>query len=805
MFAVRVNLRIKFIAGLVLFALALGICISIIMYFHFNSIMKSEISQRSRMLLAQSNAVQDYVKTQLRPEMFDTLPKGRFVLKAMSSSYISREVMSRLGLEDDLTYHYRRVSKNPRNPESAADTMEAGLITFFNENKGVTIWENDAMVKGAEYHIVARPVVFKESCMNCHGDPEDAPVELVKIYGSSNGFYHSVGEVGGVVVAGFPVDFIKKPVRKVTFEYLTYYLLGIVLFAVLISLFFDRLVMKNLHNLGTIFKTRFSGEREQTIIERLGEKDEIEGLIEGVDELAVCLADARNDLEDYAENLERKVEERTIEINEKAVKYRSDVRLFVEILSRSGEAGDTRQVIGAALESIGLRFDAAQVVYHCTVASEKNYAWHEEENTAVLEPNIREILWKDDILTRGSQTFIPVKSKESHWGILSLTWRKKPDRDDLNPAMLIALGQQLAILMENVQAFSDVRFQNAMLQSVFEGISDPLLLIDSDCRILMANKGSSKILHQRKKREREKELRSFLMVEHKNERQITILDVMNKKGRPITEEIETEDSRFFRVYLYPLPKRGKSGLRIVLYAREITLEKQMMSRMQQAERLGSIGQMAAGIAHEINNPLGVISCYTDLVKDAVTSLETLEDLSVIEKHTKNVQKIIRDLLKLSRQKQVVSGRCKVNKVVTDALKIFQTQAASKGIDVTTDLAEEMPAIKCDASILEQILTNMWINAFDALQETGGKVEIITRLAASSTEVILSMKDNGPGIPDHILENIFDPFFTTKEIGKGTGLGLAVIFGFVNDIGGKIEVSSDEFTRFDIYFPVERTL
>ena len=801
----RLNLRIKFIAGLVLFALALGICISIIMYFHFNSIMQSEISQRSRMLLAQSNAVQDYVKTQLRPEMFDTLPEGRFVLKAMSSSYISREVMSRLGLKDDLIYHYRRVSKKPRNPESAANKMESELIAFFAQNKEVTIWEDDAMVGGAEYHIVARPVVFNESCMNCHGDPKEAPVELLEIYGDKNGFHFSVGEVGGVVVAGFPVDFIKNPAKDVTFEYLTFYLMGILLFAVLISLFFDRLVMKNLHNLSTIFKTRFSGKREQTIIERLGEKDEIEGLIEGVDELAVCLADARNDLEDYAENLERKVAERTIELNEKAVKYRSDVRLFVEILSRSGDANDTKQVIDAALESIGLRFDAAQVIYHCTVASENSYAWHDEKNIARLEPDIKEILWKDEILTKGSQTFIPVKSKESHWGILSLTWKNEPGKEDLNSAMLVALGQQLAMIIENVQAFSDVRFQNTMLQSVFEGISDPLLLIDAECRILMANKGSNEILQKRKRVNREKELRNFLMLEDKGERQKTVLDVMKKKGRPITEEIKTEDNRFFRVYLYPLPRREQSDLRIVLYAREITLEKQMMSRMQQAERLGAIGKMAAGIAHEINNPLGVISCYTDLVKDAVESSETLQDIAVIEKHTKGVQKIIRDLLKLSRQKQVLSGKCAVNEIVSDALKIFRAQSASKDIDVKTDLAKGLPLIKCDASILEQILTNMWINAFDALQETGGKVEILTRLADKSKEVVLSIKDNGPGIPDHILENIFDPFFTTKEIGKGTGLGLAVVFGFVNDIGGKIEVTSDEFTRFDIYFPIERTV
>ena len=190
------NLRFKFITGLVVFILALGVCISLIMYFHINSIMESEISQRSRMLLAQSDAVQDYVKTELRPEMFAVLPEGRFILKAMSSSYISREVMVRLNLKDASQYHYRRVAKNARNPSSAPDPFESDLIHFFTRNPHAGVWENTTRVGGKEYRLVARPVVFKKSCMNCHGEPDDAPVELINIYGDENGFHYRVDEVG---------------------------------------------------------------------------------------------------------------------------------------------------------------------------------------------------------------------------------------------------------------------------------------------------------------------------------------------------------------------------------------------------------------------------------------------------------------------------------------------------------------------------------------------------------------------------------------------------------------------------------
>ncbi len=796
------SLRFKFITGLLLFAVALGICISIIIYFHLNHIMKSEISQRSRMLLAQSSAVQNYVRTVLRPEMFKMLPKDRFVLKAMSSSYISREVMGRLKGDDTSAFHYRRVSIKPRNPESTPNAFERSLISIFNKDKTLEIWEDNTMVGDKEYHLVARPVTFTDSCMQCHGEPKDAPKELKEIYGDKNGFNYTVGDVGGIVVAGFPLDMIQNPVKEVTLQYLSLYFLGIIFFAALISLFFDRLVMKNLHNLTLIFKTRFSGEQEQGIIDRLGQKDEIEGLIEGVDELAGCLSDARNELEDYAQNLEFKVEDRTKELKLKAKKHLGDVRLFVKLLSGFTGSIDTLHLISSVLESVGNRFDADQVIYHCTVVSENSYSWKPEKKISTLDADIKELLWKDEIMILESQLYIPIKSSESHWGILCISWSKMPLQDDLDPAILLALGQQVGILIENIKAFSNIRFQNDMLQSIIEGISDPLLLIDSDCHIIIANKGSKSILKKKKRENQQKELEKFLCLENASHEKCNILQQVIDKEEPMSKEIKTPNERYFSIDLYPLPRRDQSDLRIILYARNITMEKQMMEQMQQTERLSSIGKMAAGIAHEINNPLGVIQCYTDLVKDVVKDPAILSDIDVIVKHTRKAQAIVQALLNLSRPKQVISGICSINKVITNALEVFKTQAASKEISVTSYLKDNLPDIKCDAVILEQILTNLWLNAFDVLQESGGKITISTQLAKKD-HVLLCIEDNGPGIPDHVMSQIFDPFYTTKDVGKGTGLGLSVVYGFINELGGRIEVESDDTTIFNIFFPVDR--
>jgi two-component system, NtrC family, sensor kinase len=575
--------------------------------------------------------------------------------------------------------------------------------------------------------------------------------------------------------------------------------LGIFFFAALISLFFDRLVMKNLHTLTHIFKTRFSGKQEQGIIDRLEKKDEIEGLIEGVDELAGCLSHARKKLEDYALNLELKVEDRTRQIKTKAKKHLGDVRLFVKILSGFGGSMDTRQLIAGVLESVANRFDANQVIYHCTVVSENFYAWKPDNHIPVMGSDIKELLWKDEILIRKNQLYIPIKSSESHWGILCISWSKEVVPESLDPDILLALGQQVGILIENIQAFSNIRFQNNMLQSIFEGISDPLLLIDADCHIIIANKASNSLLKETRRLDQQAELKRFLCL-GKPPQADTILTQVIETGLPVSQEIQTPE-KHFSIDLYPLPGREASSLRIVLYARDITLEKQMMGRMHQAERLSAIGKLASGIAHEINNPLGVIQCYADLVKDAVADPATHKDVDIILKHTKSAKKVVQDLLNLSRSQRILSGSCDINGVIESELEVFKAQAGSKQIMVTTDLAKNLPQIACGTSVMEQILTNLWLNAVDALQEKGNQITLSTR--ADENSIRLSIEDNGPGIPEEIMPQIFDPFFTTKAVGKGTGLGLSIVYGFVNDLGGRIEVDNAPLTRFNIFFPVTR--
>lgn len=787
------SLRLKFIGCLVLSAFILGACLSIIMYFHFNSIMESEISHRSEMLLAQAKSVQDYVKTELRPEMFKIVDDDGFVLKAMSSSYISRKVMERLNKEGQEDIYYRRVSLNARNPLYEPTSFEKSIIEKFKKDGKLKFWEEDSEFKGVKYHLVSTPVKFTKSCMSCHGNPEDAPLELKEIYGDKAGFFHNEGDVDGVVVAGFPVRMITDPVKEVTIQYFSLYIFWLLLFSCIIGLFFDRLVMKNLKKLGMVFEVRFSGEKEKRIIRKLEKKDEIEGLIEGVDELAACLFNANKKLEEHSINLEEKVRERTKALEVTAEKHSKDLRLFSRLIARFTESIDSENIIRDALERIGTRYNAVQVVYFCTVVSENFFPWKEDDSIKRPDSKIKEILWSEKLLFVDNKIYIPVLSHESQWGILSLVFDYRPDESDFDEKVLLSLGLQLGSSLENIQAVSELKYQNDLLESVFEGISDPLVLIDIKCREIYSNRGSRLLFSDMKAFEREAFLREIL-IDSKD----SPISKLNTGIIPVVSEISTKEKRFFRVYLYPLPKRESGGdLRIVMYARDITIEKELMEGMQQAEKLSAIGRMAAGMAHEINNPLGVIKCYSDLLSDSIDDEKQLADINVILSQTGKVQKIVKNLLNLSRHKNVISGKCRINSIVVQIMDIFLPQAGSREIEMNFFPGEDIPEIKCDGSILEQIITNIILNSFDALKP-GGKIEITTK--KENEFALLEVHDNGSGINESVINNIFDPFFTTKDVGKGTGLGLSVVYGFITELGGRVEVENDEGTIFKLYFP-----
>jgi two-component system NtrC family sensor kinase len=225
-------------------------------------------------------------------------------------------------------------------------------------------------------------------------------------------------------------------------------------------------------------------------------------------------------------------------------------------------------------------------------------------------------------------------------------------------------------------------------------------------------------------------------------------------------------------------------------------------QMAQSEKLASIGRLAAGVAHEINNPLGGILTFSMLaLEDCGEDHPMKQSLEVIVKQTLRCRETVKGLLDFARQSSSTHSATEINTVVDKTLLLLENQASFQNIRTVRKFAPGLPPVLLDAGQLQQVIMNIVINAADAMEENG-VLTLETSTAANGREILVQISDTGKGIPEEILPLIFEPFFTTKKVGKGTGLGLSIVHGIVTRAGGRIEAaSSSQGTTFTLRLPV----
>lgn len=241
----------------------------------------------------------------------------------------------------------------------------------------------------------------------------------------------------------------------------------------------------------------------------------------------------------------------------------------------------------------------------------------------------------------------------------------------------------------------------------------------------------------------------------------------------------------------------------LIVARELAEQERMQLQEQlwHADRLATIGELAAGVAHELNEPLGSILGFAQLaMKHDSLPEEVREDLDKIITASLHAREVIRKLMLFARQKPLSKAKVDLNAVVEDALYFLSARYSAMNVDVERDLAEDLPEITADPVQLHQALINLIINALHAMPK-GGSLRIRTR--SLKRAVSLFVEDSGTGMNEDVAAKIFLPFYTTKEVDQGTGLGLSVVHGIVTSHGGTITVDSEEGkgTTFEIVLPV----
>lgn len=231
--------------------------------------------------------------------------------------------------------------------------------------------------------------------------------------------------------------------------------------------------------------------------------------------------------------------------------------------------------------------------------------------------------------------------------------------------------------------------------------------------------------------------------------------------------------------------------------------KEMEERMVQTEKMASLGHLTAGIAHEVNNPLGIILGYCQvMLREVEPDNRYYADLKTIEKHVLSCKVILEDLLKFSRPYRKVDMEVDTNTNIREALALIPKHFLREKVNIVLEMSNSSPKIMGDPDKLHQLFLNLTMNALDAMKE-GGKLLVTTRIFSSKSGAMVEIvfSDTGSGIREEDLGKIFDPFFTTKEVGKGTGLGLSVSYGIVKEHGGEIWAESilGKGTTFHIIF------
>jgi two-component system NtrC family sensor kinase len=229
---------------------------------------------------------------------------------------------------------------------------------------------------------------------------------------------------------------------------------------------------------------------------------------------------------------------------------------------------------------------------------------------------------------------------------------------------------------------------------------------------------------------------------------------------------------------------------LAIHERDDRLHRQTHEKLMRSDRLAMIGQLAAGVAHEINNPLGSILLFSRLtVQQLPAQGRARENLERIEKETKRCHAIVKSLLDFARERKPLVEAVDVNRLLDETLKLFEGQFLFQNIQVARDYDAKLDTIPADQSQLQQVFMNIVLNAVDAMKGKG-RLGIATKSNDAEGTVDIAISDSGPGIAPENLERVFDPFFTTKGVGHGTGLGLSVSYGIVQSHNGDIAVASE---------------
>ncbi len=372
--------------------------------------------------------------------------------------------------------------------------------------------------------------------------------------------------------------------------------------------------------------------------------------------------------------------------------------------------------------------------------------------------------------------------------------------------ILLPVAKHIAVALENALLFEEISKEKKEWERTFDAITDMVWIEDGKQQVIRANHalltrtGFSKA-----------EIASKRCSELLGKIDVTLVgclcSVTLKDKQPSFQELKSTGGGIFHFWAYPLIDEEGRLYAVVHYLKEVTAQKRIEQQLIRTDKLASLGTLVAGIAHEINNPLGIIAGYSEALLDrarekSLTGVKEFEDfpeyLKTIHSEIFRCKGILKSLLEFARPSGGTFREIDINELIKEVLLLLQHRTARLKHSISLNLNREVSKIYADAGSLRQLVMNLLLNAIYFTPEGGG-IFIETEQYDASREpgftgcprrVRLSVRDTGAGIPGDLIDKIFDPFFTTKPVGEGTGLGLTICHKIVEEHGGSIDVKSE---------------
>ncbi|MCE1245323.1 MAG: ATP-binding protein [Firmicutes bacterium] len=400
-----------------------------------------------------------------------------------------------------------------------------------------------------------------------------------------------------------------------------------------------------------------------------------------------------------------------------------------------------------------------------------------------------------------STYYLPLKMDDKVVGVFNISSLHVNSFTDEHIRILNTIALQASISLTQLKQFIETR--RTIFESILENIGSGVFVIDRDYFIKMSNSAANemlKILAVTEEGNRIRSLGSFPIEELVNE-------ILWGRAYVRKEEIVISGftNYYYSVAISPYKASDNRIIGAIVVVQNITEEKVASQQLMQLARMISVGELAAGVAHEINNPLtGILGFSELLLHDPKIEKDVKPIIEDIYSAGKRAAQITEDLLLFAReQKEVQKQVILVTDLVNKTIKLVESQYAKLGITIIRNYENQKLSIFGSPGKMQQVILNLLSNAKDAMVSARkGNNIVVSIYKDKDGKVVVSVKDNGPGIPLAIRERIFDPFFTTKDVGKGTGLGLSITFRIVSDHQGKILVESEEgsYTHFKISIP-----